>query len=493
MSAHDDDMITPRNDGAEETLEPRWTTAGHLDDGTIEAWLDAAFDTTQMAEVAAHVNGCATCQARVAHARGFIAGASRVVRALDTVPVGVVSHEDTVRAASRIIAAADATRTDSAVPRVRAQRAWYTQPFVRAAAALLVTVAGGSIVMSRTGRVVVTPAVEMKADRESVAATRVSESVPRVAAAQPTAMPADKMVAARSAPLIAGDTFRKTERVRADGEQRRDATVAARLADAAAAAPAVALPSAVAAPVAPVPTPATIAPMKSAATGSAVTEQLERRENAIEADRLIVGRVRATSGAPVAGAQIAARGATTVVTATDADGRFRLRVRDDSLELSARQLGFDRSTVAVRSAARDSVTVDLTLKSRALALEAVTVAGGRAADEPVASHCWTVQGTPARSNLRLPTELRLPDIDDARTYPVQWMGWPDSNTSLPVRMRVDSNGRLSGESTSEGQQLQLIVQRVASGWQGTATHTIEGKRTIQRVQLKSVTDAVCNP
>ena len=100
---------------------------------------------------------------------------------------------------------------------------------------------------------------------------------------------------------------------------------------------------------------------------------------------------------------------------------------------------------------------------------------------------------PLRSPLRLPTELRLPDTDGARMYPVQWMGWPDANTSLPVRMRVDSVGRLTGESTSEGQRLQLIVQRVAGGWQGTATHTIEGKRTIHEVQLKSATDALCNP
>ena len=416
-------MITPRENGAEETLELTWTAAGHLDDGTIEAWLDVAFDTAQMAEVAAHVHGCATCQARVAHARGFIAAASRVVRALDAVPLGVVSHEDTVRAASRIIAAADATRSASAVPRARAHRAWYTQPFVRAAAALVVTVAGGSLVMSRTGSIAVTPAVEVKADHDSVAASMVSESAPRVDATQPTVMPADKRVAVNSAPLVAGDAFRQTERLRVDEEQRRSAPVAAK-ADAAGAAPSVALPSPVAAPVAAVPAPATIAPMKSAAAGSAVTAQLERREisreNAIEADRL---------------------------------------------------------------------------KSRALGLDAVTFAGRRATDEPVPtpSRCWTVLGAPLGSTLRLPTELRLPDIDGARMYPVQWMGWPDSNTSLPVRMRVDSVGRLTGESTSEGQRLQLIVQRVAGGWQGTATHTIEGKRTIHEVQLKSVSDALCNP
>ena len=56
---------------------------GHLDEGTIHAWLDDALDAASAARVEAHVAECAHCSAAVAEARGLIAGASRIVRALD--------------------------------------------------------------------------------------------------------------------------------------------------------------------------------------------------------------------------------------------------------------------------------------------------------------------------------------------------------------------------------------------------------------------------
>jgi hypothetical protein len=56
---------------------------GHLDEGTIHAWLDDALDAASAARVESHVAECAECSAAVAEARGLIAGASRVVRTLD--------------------------------------------------------------------------------------------------------------------------------------------------------------------------------------------------------------------------------------------------------------------------------------------------------------------------------------------------------------------------------------------------------------------------
>jgi hypothetical protein len=55
----------------------------HLDEGTIHAWLDDALDAERAGRVASHVESCPECAAAVAEARGLIAGASRVVRALD--------------------------------------------------------------------------------------------------------------------------------------------------------------------------------------------------------------------------------------------------------------------------------------------------------------------------------------------------------------------------------------------------------------------------
>jgi anti-sigma factor RsiW len=61
----------------------------HPDEGTIHAWLDGAFDAPTAAAIEAHVASCPSCAERVAEARGLIAGASRVVSALDDVPSGV--------------------------------------------------------------------------------------------------------------------------------------------------------------------------------------------------------------------------------------------------------------------------------------------------------------------------------------------------------------------------------------------------------------------
>ena len=49
----------------------------HPDEGMIHTWLDDALDAAEGERIAAHVRTCDECQARVAEARGLIAGASR--------------------------------------------------------------------------------------------------------------------------------------------------------------------------------------------------------------------------------------------------------------------------------------------------------------------------------------------------------------------------------------------------------------------------------
>ena len=61
---------------------------GHSDEGTLHAWLDGALAPADASALETHVTGCEACQARVAEARGLIAGASRVVRALDSAAAG---------------------------------------------------------------------------------------------------------------------------------------------------------------------------------------------------------------------------------------------------------------------------------------------------------------------------------------------------------------------------------------------------------------------
>jgi hypothetical protein len=56
---------------------------GHIDEGAIHGWLDGQLDAGSASRAEAHVAECDSCSARVAEARGLIAGASRVMSALD--------------------------------------------------------------------------------------------------------------------------------------------------------------------------------------------------------------------------------------------------------------------------------------------------------------------------------------------------------------------------------------------------------------------------
>src|SRR4051812_25492127 len=62
----------------------------HLDEGTIHAWLDGALPPDESARIEAHTKECAECAALVAEARGFVAGASRIVSSLDVVRGNVI-------------------------------------------------------------------------------------------------------------------------------------------------------------------------------------------------------------------------------------------------------------------------------------------------------------------------------------------------------------------------------------------------------------------
>lgn len=96
----------------------------HPDEGMIHSWLDGALTPEEVVSMESHVATCPSCAAAVAEARGFIAASSRILTALDDVPRGVVP-------------AVPARKRDLRV-------------FWRAAAAMLV-VAGGSLVVMREG------------------------------------------------------------------------------------------------------------------------------------------------------------------------------------------------------------------------------------------------------------------------------------------------------------------------------------------------------
>ncbi|HEX7596265.1 MAG TPA: zf-HC2 domain-containing protein, partial [Gemmatimonadaceae bacterium] len=104
--------------------EKRERRMQHPDEGTIHSWLDGALSADEAARVEAHVKDCPECGAAVAEARGFIAGASRILTALDNAPRGVIPV---------------------AAPRKR------IDPIVWRVAATLLVVAGGTFAVIKSG------------------------------------------------------------------------------------------------------------------------------------------------------------------------------------------------------------------------------------------------------------------------------------------------------------------------------------------------------
>lgn len=62
----------------------------HPDEGTIHAWLDDQLSPEERARLEQHFDQCEQCAALVVEARGLVAGAARIVGALDGVRSGVI-------------------------------------------------------------------------------------------------------------------------------------------------------------------------------------------------------------------------------------------------------------------------------------------------------------------------------------------------------------------------------------------------------------------
>lgn len=162
----------------------------HVDEGTIHAWLDGALDAAQAREIEAHVAGCAACSAAVAEARGLIAGASRILGALDEVPAGVIpgAAARTAAASPPIKAPAAPARTAA---RLKPRGQWRVARWASGIAAVLV----GAVVLSTAH--MTRRSMEMARPTAGAVDSVVATSAPRQEAArgaeslvQPAAPPA---------------------------------------------------------------------------------------------------------------------------------------------------------------------------------------------------------------------------------------------------------------------------------------------------------------
>ncbi|MFN2566429.1 MAG: anti-sigma factor [Gemmatimonadaceae bacterium] len=146
----------------------------HLDEGTIHAWLDGALTAEEAARVERHAAECAECASVVAEARGLVAGASRILSALDDVPA-VVPAGARGRWAEGGGVEGRAVR-GAAAPPARApspaRRPFWSRPAALAAAATVVLIGGTAVVWDRAGG---PRTAEMLADSSAVFGHRVSE------------------------------------------------------------------------------------------------------------------------------------------------------------------------------------------------------------------------------------------------------------------------------------------------------------------------------
>jgi Putative zinc-finger len=158
----------------------------HLDEGTIHAWLDGELSPAEAEAAEAHVATCDECKAAVAEARGFIAGSSRILLALDAVPGGVLP------------ASTSPTATKARAPkRFVISRAWM------AAAAVLVLSSVTVIAIRPRGNTAALRVAEAGKEQKAsamapIAANTIADSGPIVATA-PVA-PSEKSEANAPAP-----------------------------------------------------------------------------------------------------------------------------------------------------------------------------------------------------------------------------------------------------------------------------------------------------
>jgi Putative zinc-finger len=139
----------------------------HLDEGTIHAWLDGALAAEQAADVERHARDCAECAALVADARGMIAGAARIVSALDDVPAGVIPKQQPATASRSL------WRTLHLTP-------------LRAALAASLMVAAASLAVIRHAPLERAPLVDGPFDARSPVPTAAVPAAAQAPAATPT-------------------------------------------------------------------------------------------------------------------------------------------------------------------------------------------------------------------------------------------------------------------------------------------------------------------
>jgi hypothetical protein len=350
--------------------------ASHVDEGTIHAWLDDALSADERRAVEAHVAGCASCAAAVAEARGLVAGASRILSALDG-GLGAVSAAPPSAAATPIAAA----RAGRPMP-----RRWWATANARAAAALLIVAGGSGILLTTAGpRVSALHSTDSTATQESVADLRVDSqlAMPQSSAALRSAVAFDATHDSVAGPEEPRDraATRAGSRAGSRAESRADAAVRLPALPSASPAPPVQPSSAVAAAAPPaVPPPAPVAAAPTTMSRGVAGGLARARVGAAPVEAQVLRGVVREAGTqqPVAGATVTIAGAGSAAV-TDSSGRFTLRdVPPGTHVAQAQRFGYSADTLRVAVVPGRPAEVRVELQKSTNALSVVDVASARA-------------------------------------------------------------------------------------------------------------------
>ncbi|HYD53042.1 MAG TPA: carboxypeptidase regulatory-like domain-containing protein [Gemmatimonadaceae bacterium] len=395
----------------------------HLDEGTVHAWLDGQLSPDEGAALEAHASACATCAALVAEARGYLAGASSILSALD----GPGQSAAPPRAGADVVPLAPRAPRASAAPR-RAPRRWVMPGAV--AATMLLAVAT-TLTMRERERSAESAVTSM--DRAPVGDRTAAAPAPQFAtpvAPTPTAADGGSATnAARGAlpPIVAPAPREETPAralAKAAAEPAAEQTLVATPAPP---------PTAPSAAVAQRATANVEADFSGRGVAGGVAKGMARDAAApaaapaspVSAAVTVTGRVTDEQARPVVGAAVQALG---VGAQTDAEGRYALQLpatrmeRGDSVAVTVRRIGYQPAMRLVPIGTAEPPRVDVALRSAAVSLSEVVVTSVPAEREkrlragmapPTDARawigCWAVERPPAG----VPPRVRLDTTQQA--------------------------------------------------------------------------------
>lgn len=122
----------------------------HPDEGLIHSWIDGAASEEEARTIEAHLRDCESCREAVAEARGLMAGASRIVGALDNVPSGVIPVAPSAGSAGAGVAAT--VRDEVSAQQRRVKPSFWRRPEWRIAAGFVLVAGLSTMVVRETIR-----------------------------------------------------------------------------------------------------------------------------------------------------------------------------------------------------------------------------------------------------------------------------------------------------------------------------------------------------